>query len=969
MLSMASLSSASGAASYFSNAVGFSDYFTADHQLGQSQWGGKAAAELGLSGPVDGEIFENVLSGHLPNGVVLTGGAKEHAPGFDLTFSAPKSISLISLVGGDTRLIRAHHAAVLAAMKWAETNLAEARMGRDGHVVVATGKLAYALFTHDVSRELDPQLHTHGILANLTLRPDGEYRALHNGKIWKANMLIGAIYHNELRHNVKALGYSIEEGGKNGTFEIAVSRQVIEAWSQRHQQIRGIAERLGITSHKGRRSIAERSRGAKTEIDPASIRQAWQALAKERGHDFQSMIPQMSAPAAERGVLAKIRSWGEALLARVTPFFRPARENLTADNNNLRRVLPLDASYAVAASARHLSEREAVFKDHNLLQHALNFASNGARIGDVEARVAHLKAEGALISGKGEQQGMLTTPDMVKLERQMIAFARGGIGKAVAQVSVERATTLIDEAAAKALNMALNLEQRQAATAILASTDRYVAIQGGAGSGKSSVFSAVNAVDPKSRDALLILTPQAKLASELTAESGIEARTLSWFLTRHERLVASHAKPSITDRKNYSRTTLIIDEASMVSNRQLHGLMQITEKLGINKLVMVGDIRQIAAVEAGSPFRQLQELALKPILLEKNMRQRGDDMKIAVAKLQAGLVREAFQTLGNRVIENSDPVASAAKAWLALDDKARSNTALFTSGHQLRARLLETVRSALVKEGKLGTEEIKLPTLENLNMTREQIRSINSYAAGLVVDVHRDTPAIGLERGSYRVLSADPNTLEVTVSGTKGEHLFRPEKLHPSGTGISLSRPSEIAVRTGDTLLWTANDKHLDAANGQTVKLQALDSQTMTLTNQAGKTIKLGADDPMRERLAHGLAMNMHKSQGLTVQNAITVMSSDDRMLNTQSLAYVLSSRAREGFSLHVDNAEKLIAQIEANSGQKASALDLVATQEKEAMPKQEVGGRATSQVISKTQPPDKALNISLPEKHLDLSL
>lgn len=968
---MASIGSASSAGSYYAN----DNYYTAEDQLGQSEWGGLAAAELGLSGPVDCAAFEQILSGHLPNGEVLTGGAKEHAPGFDLTFSAPKSVSLMALIGGDARLVRAHHESVQTAMKWVESHLAEARMGKDGHIVVATGKLAYALFTHDVSRELDPQLHTHSVIANATLRPDGEWRALHNGKIWSANMLIGAIYHNELRHAVEALGYGISGGGKNGTFEIAgIDRQTIEAWSLRHQQIREIAEKLNITSPEGRHAIAERSREAKAVADPASVRQAWRALAAERGHDFRAMIAQSREATPERGVLAKVRAWGEALLARVTPYFRTVREPLTADTNSIHRAAPLGASYAVAASVRHLQEREATFSENRVLQHALGFAEQKARIGDIEARVDHLKAEGALVTGKGEHQARMTTPDMVKMEKQIITRARDGIGQAMARVPVERAVALIDKAATDTLGHALNPEQRQAASAILASTDCFVTIQGGAGTGKSTVFAAVNAVDAKARDALLILTPQNKLAAELNANSGIEARSLAGFLARYERLAASPAQPSLADRQQYGRTTIILDEASMVSTRQMLGLMQIAEKLGVNRLVLVGDVGQIAAVEAGSPFRQLQEAALNPIRLDANLRQRDGEMKLAVAKLQAGLVREAFDTLGKRVVESSDPVAAAAKSWLALDDKARADTALFTSGHHLREQLLDKVRAALVAEGKLGAEEIKLPTLENLNMTREQMRSVNSYAPGLVLDVHRDTPAIGLERGSYAVLSADPKTREVRVVSGKNEHLFQPEKLHPNGNGVSLSRPSEISVRTGDTLQWTANDKRVGATNGQTVRLEAVDGQTMTLTDHAGKTIKLGPDDPMRQRLGHGLVLNMHKAQGLTVENAITVMSSNDRMLNTQSLAYVLASRAREGFALHVDDREKLINQVETNSGLKASAIDVVAEQpsakatEKVAAPEKaaEVQPEHTAK---EPKVPEKEIILPVPEKYLGMSL
>jgi conjugative relaxase-like TrwC/TraI family protein len=126
MLSMASISSASSAGSYYTN----DNYYTAEDQLGLSEWGGRAAAELGLSGPVNCAVFEQVLSGQLPNVEVLTGGAKEHAPGFYLTFSAPKSISLMALVGGDARLVEAHLESVQTAMKWVESRLAEARTGK-----------------------------------------------------------------------------------------------------------------------------------------------------------------------------------------------------------------------------------------------------------------------------------------------------------------------------------------------------------------------------------------------------------------------------------------------------------------------------------------------------------------------------------------------------------------------------------------------------------------------------------------------------------------------------------------------------------------------------------------------------------------------------------------------------------------------------------------------------------------------
>ncbi len=950
MLSMASISSASSAGSYYTK----DNYYTAEDGLGKSEWGGEAAKELGLEGAVEEKAFEQILEGRLPNGETLSGGAKEHAPGFDLTFSAPKSVSLMALIGGDKRLVAAHNEAVKATMKWVEARLAEGRKGKDGHTTVPTGKLAYAMFTHDVSRELDPQLHTHSVIANLTQRPDGEWRALHNGKIWNANMLIGAIYHNELRHGVEKLGYEIEGGGKNGTFEIAgIDRETVEAWSARHMQIREIARELNVTSQQGLRAIAERSREAKEDVDPVTVRQAWREHASERDDNFAALIPDAPQKVSERGVLNRVRSWGDNLMKAVTPFFRPTPDPIIADNQSMSRADPLAASYAVGASVRHLQEREASFMHNHVLQNALNFAEQNARIGDIEARVDQLKANGQLIAGNGKFGSRLTTPDMVRTERQILATAKAGIGEAHATVGQSKAANLLDAAANEKLGLTLNSEQRRAGAAIIASPDRYVAIQVGAGTGKSTIFGAVEGVDPGARGPLFALTPQNRLAVDMQEATGVDTRSLETFLTKFENLAGTRNQAAPNDARTYAGATIILDEASMVSNRQMLGFMQIAEKLGVNRIVMVGDSAQIAAVEAGTPFRQLQDNALPTLHLDENLRQRDGDIKEAVSLLQTGFMQDAFDKLGNRIVETADPVISAAKSWLSQDVHTRANTAIFTSGHRLRADMLDTLRGTLANERKLGAVEHRLPVLQNLNLTREQMRSVTSYAEGNVLDVHRDTAAIGLRRGSYAVTGVDPKLREVILGTGDDSHTFKPEKLHHNFSGLSLSRPDEISVRTGDVLHWTANDKSQGIASGQIVTLIGIDEERLTFASRDGRQTQLDANNPMAQRIDHALVLNMHKAQGMTVENAITVMESGDRMLNNQSLAYVLASRAREGFELHIDNREAMIDQLEGNSGVQHSAIDVADSARGQAEPKHEQG-------ISNSPSPQKTTPINL---------
>ena len=172
-----------------------------------SAWAGRGAAELGLEGPVEPEVFRAVLEGHVPDGSgkrlgrIGKDGEITHRPGRDLTFSAPKSVSLIGLVGGDARVVDAHDRAVARTLAWFEKNVAETRMkdpetGRVGRT--GDQKTVIATFRHDTSRNLDPALHTHSVIANMVRGADGKWRSMANERLYESKMLLGALYRNEL---------------------------------------------------------------------------------------------------------------------------------------------------------------------------------------------------------------------------------------------------------------------------------------------------------------------------------------------------------------------------------------------------------------------------------------------------------------------------------------------------------------------------------------------------------------------------------------------------------------------------------------------------------------------------------------------------------------------------------------------------------------------------------------------------
>ncbi len=203
-----------------------------------SAWAGKGAEALGLSGPVDPGTFRQILEGRVPDGPQLGKRGKDgeilHRPGRDVTLSAPKSVSLMAMVGGDGRVAEAHDKAVGNTLAWVEEHAVRTRVqdkAAGAMIRVGGQKMVAATFRHDTSRNLDPQLHTHCVIANMVQGGEGKWRTMVNDGLYREKMAIGAIYRAELAEGLKELGYGIKKTHPDGRFEIeGVLRDVIEAF-------------------------------------------------------------------------------------------------------------------------------------------------------------------------------------------------------------------------------------------------------------------------------------------------------------------------------------------------------------------------------------------------------------------------------------------------------------------------------------------------------------------------------------------------------------------------------------------------------------------------------------------------------------------------------------------------------------------------------------------------------------------
>ena len=475
VISVSAIGSAGDAAGYYAR----DNYYTADQAESASAWAGAGAAELGLEGAVDADRFAKILAGELPDGSQLDAKRGEHRPGWDLTMSAPKSLSILALVGGDARLVTAVREAAAATLGWAERNLAEARVWNgQNQEPERTGKLVAATFLHDVNRNGEPQLHVHSVIANATQTADGRWRALRSDALYDRQHVMGAVFASTLRARVEALGYATvpAQNPRDGAFDIAgVPRAVIEAFSTRSAEIGAHLEARGREGTARERELAAlATRSAKTpELAPAERDSRWQAVAAGQGFDAGRLVAAARARSDRAQtvwtqIVRGVRGAGERGLAIAGRMGLTPRDGDPLVPERLGRLDPraFAAAQAVASAVRDLGEHEAAFDRLDLIRAALE-RGGPVTVADIEARLALLEAKGLL---RGDGDRVLTTDGAVRLEQGYLAAIEAGRGRAAPIVPASEAAARAQEAARELGLNRLNPGQQAAAVLMLVVT-------------------------------------------------------------------------------------------------------------------------------------------------------------------------------------------------------------------------------------------------------------------------------------------------------------------------------------------------------------------------------------------------------------------------------------------------------------------------------------------------------------------
>ena len=727
-------------------AQGRDDYYSGKGEA-PGTWAGRGAAILGLEGVVDGAQFNAMIAGLDPSDAALERRLRDSpgtpkVVGFDLTFSAPKSVS-VEFATQDpqtqAQLVAAHESAVAAALGYIEDEAICVRRGHGGVDVQPGEGVVAAAYRHRMSRSLDPQLHTHVVCANLACGPDGRWTALDARPIYQHARTAGFLYQAHLRAEVRdRLGW---EWGPvvNGAAELThVAPELLSEFSRRRHEITAAADQV-IADHEAEHgALSEHGRTAMRADLLTGPRAQYLALAtRERKHygDDRGWFDEVSARASEHGYDLAARR------AAIDDGRRRLEAGATAQPDEPRRLRELGDRLAGAAG---LTDKVNAFDERDALREFAANAAQGARVCEVREQTAGFGSRGDVLH---TAQGRMTTADLVSAERRLIAAA---IGRAAAGAAVVDERTL--NRALAAADRPLTDEQTAAVRGVTTSGNGVDVIEALAGTGKTFTAGTIRQVYEDAGYHVIGMAPTGRAVRELAEEAGIAAWTIDRALISAERF----------DDQLQQRTVVILDEAGLASTR-------LTERLFAHaaqsdaKVIAIGDSGQLASVQAGGWLGAVGD-RVGARTLTQVMRQRDAEERSALARLHAGEPEHYLQWADRRgriaVHTGVTGHGPALEDWqAAIAEHGPVQAVLIARRQETRTALNHAARACRRDSGALGPDvhygTVTIAAGDRVICRRNDVEAdVDNGTRGTVRATHPDRAILETDAGTMRELPA-----------------------------------------------------------------------------------------------------------------------------------------------------------------------------------------------------------------------
>lgn len=839
MLSIANVSSAQ-ASSYYKK----DDYYVRDES---GQWQGKLKEAMSLPDQIEKEDFDKIIKRH------------EKRAGFDLCFSAPKSVSMAAFLNDELRDIieKSHNEAVAETLERIEENEIYTRVTKDGQTeMVKTGNMICGKFNHYVSRNQDMQIHTHCVILNETVYNDKVY-SISNESLYQNKMLYGQSYRNSLAKKLQEAGLEITVTDREkGFFELAeIKREDIEVFSTRRSEIEEQLKEWGTDSSQAASKAAEKTRVAKENKDLNQLKESWKISLDELGVNVSINKEKEFEPNEMDEIFKKIES--------------------------------------------QISKKTFAFEKNEFYKEALRKSLGiGATIEDIERYTeSRINEKGMYILGEYEGKEYFCTKESYDIENFIFKSVENGKGKA-RNIDLETVKNHTE-------NTTLFDEQKKAVEHICSSKDRYIAIQGMAGTGKTFMLNHAREVLEENGYTVRGMSFTGKAADELEKKANIDSRTVHSFLNQLEKEAGNFDKDEIFEGKDTwalkglereEKEVWIVDEASMINNQLMKNLCNAADHRGA-KVVLVGDNKQLQAIGAGSAFDNLiRHDHLEYVTMSDIRRQKEENLKEAVIEAVRGDVDKSLDILSSKTIEikdRHDRLQKIANDYSFQDQKDRGNSIILTGSNADRHLINDLVRKNLKDIGELEEGKIFRVKAQKDSMVEGDF-AINDKVMFSPKKIEADVK----KRQTGHIVNINEDILTID---SKGKEI----KINVNDYDIETQKENivEREFSVNDKIMFLRNDKELDVKNGRTGYIKTIDGNILTI-NSAGRDIEVNMDE--YNYLDHGYAMTAHKAQGMTAEKAFIHINTYQKRINSRNGYYVDISRAEYEVQIYTNDKKEL---------------------------------------------------------------
>jgi len=765
MLSIYTLKSANQAAHYYEQG----DYYIKGDNLENNVWFGKGAVELGLIGTVDASQFKNLLEGKLPNGVVLHNGYDKdgnpkHRPGYDLTFSACKSASILAIVGGDIRITHAHISAVKSVLTKIENEMTGSRIKKSGVIEVAkTNNVTVAMFNHTDSRLLDPNLHTHCILLNIT-KLEGKWRTLYGDDFYNYKMALGLEYRMHFAQNLMQLGYEIEQTTKNGLFEIVnVPKDLIAHFSKRRAEIEKI--------------IADTGRDSSDKI----------SFTVNKGTKFEKIVNTTVSSMATLYSRAKKRTLHKDELQQhwigqlhLAGYDKSALDNIIEKSKDIGQLQPDNPaktlSDAIPLALEHLTANRHMFAEKELL-YAIKSLCLKSNISDnqVIKQINNFKKQGNILTC---HNGFLTTRNAQNIEKENIELIAKNKDLSFAMLPII-APFLVK-------NLVRDENKIGALVTILSSKDTFLGIESSNDKQTHDLLKTLVKFTPHCT--YYSLSKNHKAATNLANNIGAtKAFSIHEFIKYTDRLVSD---------KNLVKnlfTVWIIDNSQQLSYNQVNSLLKNANQLAA-KILFTGDSFRITNMSQNNAFQQLIEHKLSTVTLQANT-------QMAASFIKNAQIMQALSALAQNsqinYIANSKQRFDVACVYMASIEQATllvQNKAMVMEANKL-------IRKLKIANGSIHGTTLQAETLAPIPLSVQEKSTIVSFNVGDVIRFNSSIQNTIFKQGTYyTIIDVNAKNNTITLGADNNElHLNFTDNV---GRKLSVYRTQTLELQIGDNLIW-----------------------------------------------------------------------------------------------------------------------------------------------------------------------